>query len=160
MKPELTEDFTLPDAPMPDFGEMRRNIDDAFDDFSPNAPPVSGGSDPFPFQVVQTAPGEVKVRYGTVNSVAPAQVNPDLALATAFGSSPAKLWLAVSLDSTTQEVTSVTVQTGEPGANSPTSAKILIATISWSSGQASIGQNLSGSQQLVSCGSNHYWGRV
>jgi hypothetical protein len=122
-----------------------------------------GGSFTHPLQIVKTGDTSVKIRYGSVNSVAPSKVDPNLDNAYEWTgvSDGDKFWLDVTLTSATdQSVSSVDIvkQSSKP-TESATKASVLIGSVTVADSVITgIGQNLRGSAFLVSCGEVHVFG--
>lgn len=118
------------------------------------------------FQLVQVAIDDLCVRQGTVGSVIPTIIGTALAVdvednsLSLPGTGTREYWLKVTLDAN-GDITTVTIETTEPSANSATQAKLLLGSVETDSGNiVAFNSNLSGSQSLASCGSTHYFGVV
>jgi hypothetical protein len=118
------------------------------------------------FQLVQVAIDDLCVRQGTIGSVIPTISATELAADVTEnslslpGTGTREYWLKVTLDAN-GDITTVTIETTEPGADSATQAKLLLGSVETDSGDiVAFNSNLSGSQALASCGSTHYFGVV
>lgn len=129
-------------------------------------PETLGGGSVHAFQLVKVAADDLCVRQGTIGSVIPTisgtaleadHTQNSLSLP---GTATREYWLKVTLD-TSGDITTVTIETTEPGANSATQAKLLLGSVETDSGDiVAFNSNLSGSQSLASCGATHYFGVV
>lgn len=141
------------------------NIDEDFDDFSPNNTATALGS-VHAFQLVKVAVDDLCVRQGSINSTIPTisgtELSPDFSenSLNLLGTGTLEYWLNITID-TNGDITAITIDTTEPGANSATQAKLLLGSVETDSGDiVAFNSNLSGSQSLASCGSTHYFGLV
>jgi len=141
------------------------NVDQSFDDFSPEEQSVPGVASAHAFQLVKVGVDALFVRQGTIGSIIPTiggtaleadYTENELSLP---GTATREYWLNVTVD--TGEVTAVSIVTTEPGADSETQAKLLLGSVETDSGDiVAFNSNLSGSQSFASCGSTHFFGLV
>lgn len=123
---------------------------------------VGGGGGGHAFQLVQTGATTIKIRYGTVNGIAPSQVDVNFDNATEFNVGSVSFWLDVTFNST-GSVTGVNIQTRTSSPPSPTTTNGYLqigSTYSNGSEITSVAQNISGSQSVASCGTTHFFGLI
>ena len=129
-------------------------------------PETLGGGSIHAFQLVQVAIDDLCVRQGTIGSVIPTISGTPLEAdhtqnsLNLPGTATREYWLKVTLDAS-GGITTVTIETTEPGANSATQAKLLLGSVETNSGDiVAFNSNLSGSQALASCGATHFFGVI
>ena len=113
-----------------------------------------GGGELYAFKVVDDGDGTVSVTTGTVNTVTATALTPT--------GKPTQLWLKVTFNATTGEVTAAVIATASSAA-SETNDSRQIATITWGgtgSNTPTIVQGIKGSQSIASCGATHQWGTL
>lgn len=125
-----------------------------------------GGANVHAFQLVRENATTLCVRQGTVGSIIPTiggtalEADYTQNVLSIPGTGTREYWLKVTLDSD-GEITTVTIETTEPGNDSETQAKLLLGSVETDSGDVeAFNSNLSGSQALASCGTTHYFGLV
>ena len=115
-----------------------------------------------PFKIVKAGENNVYVTYGSVGGVVPSQVSSSTTEGTKFSMSGTNdhLYLKISINSD-GGISSVNVTKTAPQANSATNSGMLIGSVSVENGQVvGIGQSISRSLSLFSCGEQHYWTTV
>lgn len=132
----------------------------------------AGGSFRHPFQLVEAKENDVtgiKIRYGTVNSDVPKFG--EEALSVSIGDSPfipidedAEIWLKITLAENTQAVETISIETSKPEipeAEELTTAIIMLGEVKIEDGEISaIGNAVTASLSLASCGTSHFFGSV
>lgn len=145
------------------------NVDFDFDDFSPENPATSSGANNVhAFQLVQVAIDDLCVRQGTIKNVIPTINGTELAVdhtensLSLPGTGTREYWIKVTLDGSTRNITAVTIENDLPDTTDPiTEAWLLLGSVETDSGDiVDFNSNLSGSQELASCGATHYFGVV
>lgn len=115
-----------------------------------------------PFKIVKAGDNDVYVTYGSVGGVVPSQVSSSTQEGTKFSMSGTNdhLYLKITISSN-GGISSVNVTKSAPSANNATNSGMLIGSVSVEDGQVvGIGQSLSRSLSLFSCGEQHYWTSV
>jgi hypothetical protein len=136
----------------PSTGE--RNLQDTAPDFVSRDRVEEGGGGGgglYAFKVVDDGDGTVSVTVGTVNTSTATALTP-------FGK-PTALWLDVTFDATSGDVTAAAVAITS-GTTSSTKDYRQIATITWDGDTPTIVQGIKGSQSIASCGATHQWGTL
>ncbi len=110
-----------------------------------------GGGELYAFRVVDDGDGTVSVTTGTVNTEVATGLTPS--------GKPTELWLKVTFNASSGEVTAASVQTAN-GGTSATQDYRQIATITWNANVPTISQGIKGSQSIASCGITHQWGTL
>ena len=105
----------------------------------------------YAFKVVDDGDGTVSVTVGTVNTSTATALTPS--------GKPTALWLDVTFDATSGDVTAAAVAITS-GTTSSTKDYRQIATITWDGDTPTIVQGIKGSQSIASCGATHQWGTL
>jgi len=144
----------------------QRDSEDGVETIEIKPETLGGGGSIHALQLVQVAIDDLCVRQGTIGSVIPTisgtpieadHTQNSLSLP---GTATREYWLKVTLDAS-GDITTVTIETTEPGADSATQAKLLLGSVETNSGDiVAFNSNLSGSQALASCGATHFFGVV
>lgn len=130
-------------------------------------PEEGGGGVATPLQLVKIDDTTIAVRYGSVEDVVPTisgtALDADHTQNTISISGATTLWLKATStgDIDTDLIDAVSVETVDPGADSETQTSILLGSVAWASGKiTSVASNLTGSQNVDSCGTIHSWNVV
>ena len=136
----------------PDFPQIGTPVGNDFFESTNNVGGGGGGSEAnYAFKVVNDGDGTVSVTVGTVNTSTATALTPS--------GKPTALWLDVTFDATSSDVTAAVVATSS-GSTSATKDYRQIATITWDGDTPTIVQGIKGSQSIASCGSTHQWGTL
>lgn len=131
-------------------------------------PEASDGVEPTnALQVVRIDDTNLGVRKGTVNNVIPTiggvPLDDDVGNNIITVVAATTLWLKAtnSTDIDTDGIGSVSIETLDPGSDTNTQAKQTLGSCGFADGAiSSVSSNLSGSQNVDSCGSFHSWGVI
>lgn len=122
----------------------------------------SGASDSTnPLKLVQIDATTIAVHYGTVDNFVPkigtTALSTDYTQNTITVSTSKTYYLKVTIDAN-GTITNVEIVDADPGTVSETMAKQIIGSVTFSSGAiTNVAANLTGSQNLDSCGAIHSW---
>jgi hypothetical protein len=126
-----------------------------------------GGSTPLPLTLAKIDDTTVAVRWGTVEDVVPTisgtALDPDHKENTITISGATTLWLKATStgDIDTDGIDAVSIETSEPTADTASQAKRLLGSVAWANSKISgVASNLTGSQNVDSCGTSHSWNVV
>lgn len=131
-------------------------------------PEASGGAEPInALQVVRINDTDLGVRKGTVNNVVPTisgtPLDDDVENNVITVGAATTLWLKAtnSTDIDTDGIEAVSIETSDPGSDTSTQAKQTLGSCGFADGAiSSVSSNLSGSQNVDSCGTFHSWGVI
>lgn len=147
--------------------DSQRDSEDGQEDLSIGAPSGGGGGGPLatPLLMVQIDATTIAFHYGTVNSIVPTisgtPLDPDVSLNTITVSANNTYWLDATLVS--GAITAVAIVSSNPGADTATQTKQVIGSVTWDGGGVAIdavASNLTGSQNVDSCGATHSWNLI
>ena len=133
----------------------------------PKSKTGGGGGDalPTPLLMVQIDATTIAFHYGTVSSIVPTisatPLDPDVSLNTITVSANTTYWLDATVAAGI--VTAIAIVSADPGADTDLQAKQIIGAVTWDGGGAAIdtiAPNLTGSQNVDSCGATHSWNVV
>jgi len=120
-------------------------------EFDTDKPSSSAPPELYAFKIVDDGDGTVSVTTGTVNTVTATNLTPT--------GKPTQLWLKVTFNATSGDVTAAVVDTASSAA-SDTNDSRQIGTITWDGDTPTIVQGIKGSQSIASCGATHQWGTL
>jgi len=132
----------------------------------PKSKAGGGGGDALstPLLMVQIDDTTIAFYYGTVNSIVPTisgtPLDPDFTSNTFGVGSNTTYWLKATLNASS-EITSVLIQATDPGTDTATQTKQQIGAVTFDNGAiVAVAPNLTGSQNVDSCGAFHSWNRI
>lgn len=125
-----------------------------------------GGAAATPLLMVQIDATTIAFHYGTVSTIIPTisgtPLDPDVTLNAFTVSANTTYWLNATVNAS-EVVTAVSIVTVDPGADTATQTKQIIGSVTWDGGAGAISTvaaNLTGSQNVDSCGASHSWNQI